>query len=142
MSTIVVIALAGFVGYSFLIGNILQEKSDQNAGTTLLFALAMAIHFAGLSHLLYERAPQTYLRSTRFLLAAALIGGWLTGLVLVIKSTTFALWFAFLAGGIIAVATEVELPMVRDSKRYVAFCAGAASFAGLILLFEYLRVDG
>ncbi|MDJ0929433.1 MAG: hypothetical protein QNJ73_17475 [Gammaproteobacteria bacterium] len=142
VSAITAVGLAGFVGYSFLIGNILQEQADQGVGTRLIFVAAMAIHFAGLCHLLYQRAPAPYQRFTRFLLAAALMCGWLTGLIVDIERTTFALWFAFLAGGIIAVATAVELPKVEDGRRYAAFCGGAASFAGLLLLFEYLRVGG
>ncbi len=130
---------AAFTGYSFLIGYLLNEQADLRSEAVLIFGLAMTCHFAGLAHVLRARAPGLYDRHLRYWLVAALLAGFATGASVGLKDATFALMFAFLAGAVIVVASQFELHALRASRRYPPFLAGAALFAGLILLLELIR---
>lgn len=128
-----------FAGYSFLIGYILQEHGSHRRQAVALFAAAMTIHFAGLSHLLRARTPGMYQRHLRWWVVVALLAGWGTGAFVGITDATFAMCFAFLAGAVIVVASAHEVPGLRESRRYLPFVAGATVFTGLLLMFELLR---
>jgi len=124
------------VAYNFLIGYLLAEQLTHRPEPVILFALAMAIHVAGLDCLLRDHFPKLYDRAARFVFAASVYAGWFTGVIIEISDASLALWFSFLAGGIIVVATVYELPQIRSSRQYAFFCAGACGFSVLVLAVE------
>jgi hypothetical protein len=128
-----------FAGYSFIIGYMLAEQPIHRIEPPLVFALVMAAHFVGLDHLFRRRYPTLYDDGVRYLLVATVYGGWLTGFLVEMSGALYAIWFAFLAGGIIIVTMIFELPRVIHPRRYIAFCAGAILFTLVVLLLEYLR---
>jgi len=130
------IEYVSLVAYSFLIGYLLSEQATHRPEPVLLFATAMAIHFMGIDGLLFKLVPNLYGRSMRFMLAASVYIGWLTGAMLEITDATLALWYAFLAGGLIVVATVNELSSIRSRGQYGAFIVGAGVFSALILSIE------
>lgn len=133
-------SLISFLIYSFLIGYLIGEKWDHGKDPGLLFAIAMAVHFVGLSHLAYEQAPGAYTRWLRFQLALSTLLGWVLAVTTRVSDLIFFLAFSFLAGGIIVVAMSVELPRIRPNMRdFLAFVIGLTSFAGLLLVAEYVR---
>ncbi len=128
--------ITSLVAYNFLIGYLLAEELTHRAESVILFALAMAIHVAGIDSLLREHFPNLYDREARFAFAASVYAGWATGVVIEISDARLALWFSFLAGGIIVTATIFELPQIRSARQYGFFCAGACAFTVLVLAVE------
>jgi hypothetical protein len=133
-------SLISLLIYAFLIGYLIGEKWDHDYQPGLVFAMAMAIHFIGLNHIAYERAPSPYVGWLRFELAIVTVVGWLLAILTRVSDLIFFLLFSFLAGGIIVVAMSMELPRIRaNSRDFFAFNAGLIGFAGLLLVAEYLR---
>jgi hypothetical protein len=130
------IEYASLGAYSFLIGYLLSEQITHRPEPVLLFGAAMAIHFAGIDSLMHERVTNLYERFVRFMLVACVYTGWITGVVLEIADATLALWYAFLAGGLIVVAAVNELPSIQNRRQYGAFIIGAGVFSAFILAIE------
>jgi hypothetical protein len=130
---------ASMAAYAFLIGYMLAEQCTHAAGSGFGLALAMAAHFVGLDHFYRHMYPRLYDAGLRYGLAAALYGGWGLGVLGELSDETFALLFAFLAGGITVISAMFELPRVRSWRPYVGFCAGAVGFSALVLTLEGLK---
>lgn len=130
---IVKIEILSLTGYSFLIGYILSEQVTHRAEPAMLFGAAMAIHFIGLDELARGHFPKVYDQFMRFASALAVIAGWVAGVAFEISDAALDVWFAFLAGGIIVLATVYELPHIHTQRQYWAFIGGAAVFSGLLL---------
>ena len=124
--------------YCFLIGFLIGEQPDHRFEPTIIFALAMAIHMAGVDHLVRELYPQFYDRMVRWLLAGTTFAGWAIGAVTTITDLFFALVFSFVVGAILIVAFVYELPFVTERQRYWLFVAGALGFSALLLIYEAL----
>jgi len=122
--------------YSFLIGYLLSEQTTHRPEPVLIFGVAMAIHFAGIDGLVHEHDPNNYNRSVRFMFVTSVYIGWITGVMLEIADATLALWYAFLAGGLIVVTTVLELPRIRNRAQYGSFIIGAGVFSAFILAIE------
>ena len=73
------------------------------------------------------------------MLIAALLAGWLLGFFVELSGVLYAASFAFLAGGLMIVATIFELPRITSPKRYWSFCGGAVAFTLAILVLESMR---
>jgi len=119
--------------YHFLIGYLITERLYSGTAPVVLFSVAMAIHVLGLDSLLRAHFPRLYDRRARYSFAASVVAGAVAGIAIDITDTTLALWFAMLAGGIIAVCTVLEIPHVRTKRQYGFFCAGAFGFALLFI---------
>lgn len=132
------IIVLGLSAYSFMIGYMIGEQPEHRYEPVIIFTLAMALHMAGIGHILREHYPSTYDKLFRYLLAAATFGGWLLGFVTTAPDAAFALAFSFLAGAIIIVAFVFELPVVMGGQRYWLFVAGVTGFSALLLIYEWL----
>ena len=119
--------------YNFLIGYLLSEQLTHTPEPVIIFATAMAIHFVGVDSLVREHFQGLYDRTTRFLFTVGVYAGWLTGVLHEISDATFLIIYAFLAGGIIVIATVDELPGIRSLKQYLSFLCGVAVFSVLVL---------
>ena len=129
---------ASFCLYNFLIGYMLAEQATHRAEPSLLFALAMAAHFVGLDHDQQQTRPEAFDRF-RYAYIASLATGWVAGVFTEISDAAFALWFAYLAGGIISAGVASEMPRIRSMPSFAAFCVGALVFTVLILAVESYR---
>jgi hypothetical protein len=98
----------------------------------LFFFFAMALHFVVNDHGLREDHKESYDRVGRWILAAAIIVGWVIGQGTEIHEAAIAVLFAFLAGGVILNVLKEELPDERQSK-FWAFALGAAIYAALLV---------
>ncbi|GET41555.1 hypothetical protein MiSe_63670 [Microseira wollei NIES-4236] len=92
----------------------------------------MALHFVVNDSGLREHHKQIYDRIGRFLLAAAIIVGWVLGSATEIGLAAIAVLFAFLAGGVILNVLKEELPEERES-RFWAFALGAGIYTAILL---------
>ena len=126
--------------YALLVGYMLAEQCTHGTGSGLVFALAMSAHFAGLDHFYRRRYRRLYDAGLRYILALAVYFGWALGVVGEVSDPVYALWFAFLSGGIMIITAVFEVPRVQAWRQYAGFCGGAISFSALILLAEALKL--
>lgn len=126
------IHIGAFALYNLLIGYLLVHPEDPGPAAVLMFSLAMALHFLSIDVDLRGHHKERYDHTARWLLAGALLLGWLIGTVTDLPETAVALLFAFLAGGVILNALKEELPEDRKSS-FASFLAGAVGYSGLLI---------
>ena len=125
--------IAGYAGYSALIGYLLIERVERGYAALTVYVLAMAIHFLVVNHSLSEEHGNIYRRHGHWVLAASVLAGWAIGATLTLSDATFARLFALLAGGVVITSLRSELPDDR-SGRFWPFCIAAVVFAMVLVL--------
>lgn len=126
--------IASFAAYNALIGYLLLHREEPGVLNLVLFFVAMALHFVVNDFGLCEHHKQSYDRIGRWVLAIAVIIGWVIGSGTEIDRAAIAVLFAFLAGGIMLNVLKEELPEERES-RFWAFVLGAGIYTVLLLTF-------
>ncbi len=126
---------ASFAAYNALIGYLLLHREDPGYGPLVLFAFAMGVHFVVNDYGLRHDHKGAYDEVGRWVLASAVLAGWVVGLAFEVSEAALAVLFAFLAGGVIMNVLKEELPEERES-RFWAFALGAALYS-VILLFAF-----
>jgi zinc transporter ZupT len=91
----------------------------------------MGLHFVVNDYGLREHHKDAYTRLGRWLLAGALLAGWILSLVAVVPEKALVAVLAFLAGSVVLNVLKEELPERRQS-RFSAFAVGAAGYATLL----------
>lgn len=127
------IHLASFALYNVLIGYLLVHREERGAWSLLIYGVAMALHFLTNDFGLRQDYRHRYDGLGRWVLVAAIAGGWILGLATAVPASAVGLLFAFLAGGVVMNVMKEELPEERKS-RFLPFLAGAAVYAGLLLV--------
>lgn len=125
--------VTSFALYNALVGYLLVHRPEQSLRELLLFAGAMGVHFLVNDYGLRQDHKAAYRQRVRWMLVAAIAGGWLTGLLVEISEAAVATLFAFLAGGVVMNVLKEELPEERQS-RFLPFLLGATGYAILLLL--------
>jgi predicted membrane protein len=121
-----------FAFYNAIIGYLLLHREEAGILSLFFFFLAMALHFVVNDFGLRENHKHAYHKLGRWILAAAIMLGWIIGVGSELSKAAIALLFAFLAGGIILNVLKEELPEERQS-RFWAFALGAGIYAVLLL---------
>jgi zinc transporter ZupT len=124
--------IISFAIYNALIGYLLLHREEQDITSLLLFGIAMTLHFVVNDNGLREHHKHLYDRIGRWILAAAIIVGWVLGSGTEIQASAIAVLFAFLAGGVVLNVLKEELPEERESC-FWAFVLGAAAYTILLL---------
>ncbi len=124
--------MVSFALYNALIGYLLTHREEPGTMGLLVYVIAMALHFVTNDYSLWEDHKRSYKRIGRWILAAAVILGWVVGTQTEISQAFTAVLFAFLAGGIILNVLKEELPKDRES-RFWTFALGALGYSGLLL---------
>ncbi len=126
--------LGSFALYNFLIAYLLEEQLREGGMEGLaLYAFALGLHYVVNDRALYAHHGPRYLRTGRWVLAGAVIVGWLAAQTLTIPEALTIYGIALLAGGVILNVIKEELPQERES-RFWAFALGAAGYGGLLLV--------
>ena len=125
--------IASFTAYNALIGYLLLHREEPGFQSLMLFGFAMGVHFVVNDYGLREDHKEVYDRIGRFVLAAAVLAGWLVGLFGEISEAALAVLFAFLAGGVVLNVLKEEIPEERESS-FGAFALGAALYATILLV--------
>lgn len=125
--------IGSFGIYNVIIGYLLLHREERGLWPLLIYGIAMALHFVTSDFGLREDHEARYDRVARWIIAAAVMGGWLLGVAVTVPEITIALLFAFLAGGIVLNVLKEELPEERES-RFLPFLLGAAAYAGLLIV--------
>ncbi|MBD1913785.1 MULTISPECIES: hypothetical protein [unclassified Leptolyngbya] len=125
--------IASFTAYNMLIGYLLVHREVPGLMSLLFFAIAMALHFVVNDHGLREHHKKMYDHTGRWILAAAIIAGWVIGSATELSEAAIAMLFAFLAGGVVLNVLKEELPEERES-RFWSFVLGAGGYTALLLV--------
>ena len=121
-----------FAGVNFLIGYALLARAERGVAALLLFALAMLLKFVVNDHGLYAHHREAYDHAGRWVLALAVLGGWVAGYATQLPETGPALLRALIAGSVLFNMLKEELPAERESRAW-AFVTGAVTYAVLLL---------
>ena len=97
------------------------------------FAVAMGLHFLVTDYGLREDFRDGWREKGRWILCAALVGGWALGASVELPESAVLGLIALLGGGVILNVLKEELPEERRS-RFGALLAGAAGYAALLAL--------
>ena len=124
--------IGGFAAYAWLMAYLLVHSLEESAVSTAAYAAAIAFHFLSITHSLRWEHGSLFHDLGRFILAGAVIVGWVVGLILPIGPAEVAILMAFVSGAIIMNSLIMELPSEKDG-RFVPFLAGGILY-GLLLL--------
>lgn len=124
--------IASFAIYNTLIGYLLLHRETPGLLSLFFFFVAMGLHFVVNDYGLREDHKRTYHQIGRWILAAAIIVGWVIGTATKISNAAIAVLFSFLAGSVIFNVLKEELPEERKS-RFWAFAVGVAVYSALLL---------
>jgi len=128
------IHIASFAVYNALIGYLLLHQEEPGTINRLFYFVAMGLHFLVNDHGLREHHKETYDSIGRWVLAGAVILGWVAGLFLQVHQAVVAVLFAFLAGSAIVNTIKEELPEGRESRFWAFALAGGIYSAILIVV--------
>ena len=117
--------IVGFAVYNIAIGHLLV--SGALIDDPVPFAIAMALHLFGNDEALRALHRDAYHRIGRWILAAAVLLGASTAVVVTVSPELLLGILAALAGGITFNALKEELPRDRDSS-FWGFATGALAF--------------
>ncbi len=126
--------LTMFCVYNFLITYTMSLRAISSLTATILFTLAMALHFVLTDRKLCRFYPVRFNHTGRFLLISALLTGWLCSVIFdPVNVLIAALMVAFLAGSVLLNVFREELPAARLTS-YCWFAFGVALIALILLL--------
>lgn len=125
------IHIGSFSLYNALIGYLLVYRDNQLPEVAFFF-LAMGFHFLVNDHGLAQHHRHSYLAKGRWVLAAAVVIGWLVGNAFEVTEAVVSLLYAFVAGGLVLNVLKEELPEDRHSQ-FWPFAGGAALCAALLV---------
>ena len=94
------------------------------------------LHFTVNDHALRSHHKALYDRFGRWLLALAVIGGYLIGTTYMLNEASIAILWAFVAGGLILNVIKDELPQHRETS-LAAFLTGMSGYAALLVIVAH-----
>jgi hypothetical protein len=124
--------IGAFAVTNLLIGYLLLHREVPGFVSLALFAVALGVHLLASDVGLLLHHKTLYRRRARWVLAAAVLAGWLLGVAWELPEAAVSLIFAFLAGSVIMNVIKDELPAEHDS-RVLPFVLGAGLYAAIVL---------
>lgn len=124
--------MISFTVYNVLIGYLLLHREQPGLQSLIIFAIAMGLHFLVTDYGLRVNHRDRYDHLGRWILAAAVLLGFMIGLATDISEVALAVLIAFLAGGVVLNVLKEELPEERES-RFSAFVIGVAAYTALLI---------
>ena len=124
--------IGSFAIYNALIGNLLSDAEEHGLVSSLLLFVALALHFIVNDYSLREHHKHAYHRWGRWVLAGAIILGWVLGQAIHLDEAAIATLWAFVAGGIILNVLKEEMPENRQTC-FWSFLVGAGVYSVLLL---------
>lgn len=125
-------AMSGYSLFNFFIGASMSDINNPDIQPLSLFAIAIGLHYFVHDHNLREDHTELYDQYGRWVLASALILGWLSGFFLKIPVAIIDLVMAFIAGGVLLNVMRYELPK-REPGTYKYFLFGALLYSYILL---------
>lgn len=127
------VAIGVFAAYYAVVGYLLWRQADQGAAKLAAYTIAIGLHFLVVDYGLRDTHRQAYARVGRWVLAAAVVVGWVIGWVATVPEWGLGMMLAVFAGALILVALKEELPAER-SGHYGAFVIGVLAYSGLLAI--------
>lgn len=127
------IHITSFGLYNILIGYLLLHREETSTWSLIIYTVAMALHFVTNDFGMREDQKHLYDHIGRWIIAAAVMCGWLMGLVITLPPIAIGLLFAFLAGGVVLNVLKEELPEERESQ-FLPFLLGLGGYSALLLM--------
>lgn len=132
--------LAMFCLYNFLITYTMSLRAYASVTATVLFTLAMALHFILTDRKFCRNYAHRFNHFGRYVLIAALFIGWLCSVIFdPVNVLVSAFMVAFLSGSVLLNVFREELPATQLIN-YVWFTGGAAIIALILLLQTWIGV--
>ncbi|MBA3746453.1 MAG: hypothetical protein H0W96_03050 [Solirubrobacterales bacterium] len=125
------LSIASFAVYNAIVGYLLLRGELGELPALALYTVALAVHFVVNDFGLREHHKGAYTRIGRWIIAAAVLIGWLLGITTDIPQRVIALVIAFIAGGVILNVLKEELPTERRAP-LMPFLAGAILYTVLL----------
>lgn len=120
-----------FAVMNAIIGYLLIEQHTALASLALFFT-AIALKFVVSDYSLHQVHQANYDRVGKWIVIAALVSGWLMGLLTTVHPIVIGVVRGFLAGGVILNVLKEELSAERKAK-YWPFLLGAILYGSLLL---------
>ena len=127
---------SSFALYNALLGYLLREAEHQGLLNCTLLFFALMLHFTVNSHALRSHHKALYNRFGRWLLALAVVGGYVVGTLYMLDKASIAILWAFVAGGLILNVIKDELPQHRETS-LGAFLTGMSGYAALLVIVAH-----
>ncbi|MDY6939243.1 MAG: hypothetical protein SWY16_16440 [Cyanobacteriota bacterium] len=124
--------ILSFAIYNGILGYLFREAEERGTLECFLLFFALALHFIVNDIGLREHHKYIYDRLGRWILAGAIVFGWLVGQAVRVDEAAIAAIWAFTAGGIILNVLKEELPEEQESH-FGLFAAGAAIYSVVLL---------
>jgi zinc transporter ZupT len=134
-TNVFLVHIISFVIYNFQIGYFLLHRETPGLESLLFFFIAMATHIMVNDYSLRNHFKHFYMNSGRWVLSAAVLLGWLSGVFFDVSKLILDIMFAFIAGGMILNIIKEELPDERQSK-FFGFATGCAVYSVLLLAID------
>jgi uncharacterized membrane protein YvlD (DUF360 family) len=124
-----------FALFNALLGYGLGRRSEVSLTELGLFTVVIGVHFLVNDAALRRHHKDDYDRVGRWILAGAIVLGWIVSRWLSLPALTVGVMFGFVAGGIVFNVLKEEVPGEQEhGKAFWAFVAGAVLYAVLLLL--------
>ncbi|MRX70707.1 hypothetical protein GJU40_00800 [Bacillus lacus] len=127
------IHIISFTIYNALIGYLLVRGENEGFFEMALYFIALSVHFLSNDNSLRESHEHVYDHKGRWILAGAILFGWLIGVTVEVNELILSFLFAFLAGGIVLNVLKEELPEEKESH-FGAFFLGSAAYSIILIL--------
>lgn len=125
------LSTVAFAVYNAMIGYLLVHGETDSIRSLALYTAAIGVHFVINDFSLREHHRDAYQHRARWLLAGAILVGYVLGELTEISEEAVAALIAFIGGGVILNVLKEELPDERRA-RVGPFLLGAASYAALL----------
>ncbi|KFB08957.1 membrane protein [Nitratireductor basaltis] len=125
------IHLGAFALYNVLIGYFLLHREEVGIASLAMYFVAMALHFVTNDFGMHQQHRSLYDNKGRWVLALAVLSGWLLGQLVELPEIWLIATFSFLAGSVVLNVLKEELPEERQSS-FLAFAGGLALYATLL----------
>jgi hypothetical protein len=128
-----------FAAYNVLIGYITAHNVLPGRMVQVLLVVALALHFLGINHNLWLHYRERFDNPGRWLFAAAILSGWLLGVLTDYAQAVYIGMYSFLAGAIIVTVFNDELPN-RHEAQFWPFLSGVLIYTYLMMnIYSYLK---
>jgi hypothetical protein len=124
--------IACYAVYNAIIGYLLLQEAERGAASLLLFTVAIGLHLLVNDSALRRDHGDTYHDVGRWVLAAAVLLGWVLSTAVELTEAAVGLPLALVSGAIVLTVMKEELPVGRDG-RIAPFVAGAVGYSVLLL---------
>jgi uncharacterized protein YqgC (DUF456 family) len=128
------IHIIGFAVYNAIVGYLLVDWA-RGIQALVLYAATLSFHLLVVDHSLSKEYGTPYDRSGRWMLAGAILVGWLIGFFAPLDPANLAILVGFISGAVVLNSVKDEFPESGQGK-FIPFTLAAVVYALLLLLSE------